>query len=365
MSFDPHTRRSRRACLKTAIGLAAGASTSLMSPIAAAWPSRYRIDVHAHLIPDFYRDAMRAYEVKGDGGLPTPTWSPGKAVDFMDKFGIQCQVVSLSEPGLSFLPDVAARVHMAEQVNNYIRDVLIGASTWSRSYRRFGGFATLPLGNPGVDGQELPAAIAEVHRALGRLGLNGVGLYTNYSGVYLGDPLLDPLMRTLNDRGALVFIHPVAPMVKPDLSIPTFVLEFPFETTRAVTHMLYKGIFLRYPKIRWLLPHAGGTIPFLSYRSGLLALNLNPRKSSYRNLFFDTALSSSPSAMAATREVTSVDHVMFGSDFPYAQLVYGLKLPGDPNPELNDTFDKTERLMVDRDNALAQMPSLAQRLGVV
>jgi len=322
-----------------------------------------RIDVHAHLIPDFYRAALNAYDVPSDGGLPPPAWTPEAAVRFMDKFGIQAQVVSLSEPGLRFLPDADSRHQMARQINDYIRQSLIGAPAYSNLYRRFGGFASLPLGRAD-DPQEVALSAQEALRALNVLGLDGVGLYSNYNGIYLGDPRLDPLMRTLDNLGAMVFIHPVAPPAGPDLSIPNFVLEFPFETTRAVTNMLYKGIFLRYPNIRWLLPHAGGTIPFLSYRSALLALNLDPRRSSYAKLFFDTALSAAPPAMAAVRQITEVSHVLLGTDYPYSQLTYALKLPGDPNPELNDSFNATERQLVDRGNALAQLPQLAKRLGL-
>jgi 6-methylsalicylate decarboxylase len=355
---------SRRHVLRTSLCVASGLASGLSLQSAQAATTPFRIDVHAHLIPDFYRAALKAYDVPNDGGLPPPAWSPASAVRFMDKFGIQTQVVSLSEPGLAFLPDAHTRDQMARQINDYMRDALIGVPPSSPNFRRFGGFASMPLGALD-DEQELALASQEARRAMLSLGLDGVGLYSSYRGIYLGDARLDPLMRTLNELGAMVFIHPVAPVAKPDLSIPNFVLEFPFETTRAVTNMLYKGIFLRYPRIRWLLAHAGGATPFLSYRSGLLALNLNPRQSAYGKLYFDTALSSSPAAMAATRQVTDVSHVLFGSDYPYAQIVYALKAPGDPNAELNDSFKPNERLQVDRGNALAQLPTVAKRLGIV
>lgn len=323
-----------------------------------------RIDVHAHLIPDFYRQAMADYQVEGDGGIPIPSWSPGAAVNFMDKFGIQAQVVSLSEPGFAFLPDRDARTQMARRINEYIRDGLVNVSPASPLYRRFGGFASLPLGDPD-DPAEVAAACAEAVRAINTLGLEGIGVYSSYQGIYLGDPRLDPLMRTLNQLGAYVFVHPVAPPVRPDLSMPNFVLDFPFETTRAVTHMLYKGVFLKYPFIRWQLAHAGGTIPFLSYRSALLALNLNPRSSSYSRLFYDTALSAAPPAMAAVRKITDVSHILLGTDYPYAGIVYALKFPGDPNSELNESFNASERVQVDRSNALAQLPRLSKRLGAL
>jgi len=353
----------RRQLLKAAIGVGvagSGGMTVLIAKAATSAPTR--IDVHSHLIPDFYRQAMDDYGVKADGGIPIPSWSTSSAVTFMDKFGIQAQVVSLSEPGFVFLPDRAARVSMARRINEYMRDELINAPAGSPHYRRFGGFASIPLANTN-DPAEVAAAGAEAIRGIQVLGLDGIGLFTNYSGVYLGDSRLDPLMQVLNDLGAYVCIHPVAPPVTSSLSMPKFVLDFPFETTRTVANMLYKGIFQRFPNIRWQLPHAGGAIPFLSYRSGLAAGNTNPNQSPYANLFFDTALSAAPPAMAAVRKVTDVSHVMLGTDYPYGGIVYSFKLPGDPNAELNDSFNPTERQQVDRSNALAQLPRLAARLG--
>ncbi|MEK8085268.1 amidohydrolase family protein [Aquabacterium sp. A3] len=354
---------TRRNSLRLLLGGGMGAVGALGGVrSAAAATGNSRIDVHAHFIPDFFRDALRAYGVQGDGGIPLPSWSIQEAVSFMDKFRIAAQVVSLSEPGLGFLPDLDSRVYMARQLNDYVRQALLGAPAYSEAHRRFGAFAVLPLSNA-TDEREVEAACQEAHRAVTVLGLDGVGLYSNHGGTYLGDPLLAPLMRTLNDLGAFVFVHPVAPPTRPEVDIPNFVLEFPFETTRAATNMLYKGIFWRYPRIRWMLAHAGGAIPFLSYRAGLLALHLDARNSAFSRLYFDTALSAAPPAMAAARKVTDTGHILFGSDFPYSKLVYSLKWPGDPNAELNDTFSSSERAMVDRANALAQMPRLKARLA--
>lgn len=360
--LDPKTDTGRRGLLRHALGMGVAAGAAGWSGAAGATTRGQRIDVHAHFIPDFFRQALKAYGVEGDGGLPLPTWSVSEAVSFMDKFGIQAQVVSLSEPGLGFLPDRASRVQMARDLNDYVRQTLLSASSYSQARGRFGGFAVLPMANPS-DEKEVQEACLEARRALTVLGMDGVGMYSNYLGTYLGEPTLAPLMQTLNDLGAFVFVHPVAPPVRPDVDIPTFVLEFPFETTRAATNMLYKGIYWRYPKIRWMLAHAGGTIPFLSYRAGLLALHLDAQKSAFSRLYFDTALSAAPPAMAAAKQVTDTSHILYGTDFPYSKTVYALKWPGDPNPELNTSFSSTERAMVDRTNALAQMPGLKSRIA--
>ncbi len=351
----------RRLLLKAATGLVAARGLLSSPALAAAAPTR--IDMHAHLIPDFYRKAMKDHKVSGDGGVGIPAWSPSAALSFMNKFGFQVQVVSLSEPGFGFLPDTAAREQMARQINDYIRDELVYAPAGTPQYRRFGGLGSVPLGR-GDDPRDVAAACTEAVRAIQVLGLDGISLYSNYKGVYLGDPRLDPLMQTLNELGAYVYIHPVAPPVRSSLSIPPFVLDFPFESTRAAANLLYQGVYRRFPRIRWQLSHGGGTIPYLSYRSGLAAQNTDPDKSSYAAMYFDSALSCAPAAMAALRKTTDVSHIMLGTDFPYSGISYAVKFSGDPNAELNLSFNATERQMIDRGNALAQLPGLARRLGV-
>ena len=128
----------RRQLLKATVG-AAAIGTGWCPNLASAAATPRRIDMHAHLIPDFYRKAMNDYQVKGDGGVGIPAWSTNSAVNFMDKFGFQAQVVSLSEPGFGFLPDRTARVNMAKQVSVWRASMLISeiasppnSSTWNR-----------------------------------------------------------------------------------------------------------------------------------------------------------------------------------------------------------------------------------------
>lgn len=360
----------RRQFLQRAAGLTA-ASASLLATggiagtaMAATGDSSspFRIDVHCHHIPDFYRLSMAANGILTAGGIPLPLWSPNMAVNFMDRFGIQVQVVSISEPGVTYLTSLSDRRDMAQRINDYTRDELV-RTTKAGVAGRFGGFGVMPLRDP-RNPLDILAACAEATRVTQKLQLDGIGLFSNYQGVYLGHPSLEPLMATLNALGALVFIHPVTPQDPPDLGLPSFLYEFPFDTTRAAVNLLYKGVFNRYPRIRWLLAHAGGTIPYLSYRTGLLRLNLDPTESSYKNLFFDTALSAAPPAMKGLREITSVSHVMFATDWPFAGPVYLARPSGDPAQELDLSFNPAERKLVDRDNALAQLPTLAARMGV-
>ena len=345
-------------------GVADAATTSLLGG------SPTRIDVHCHHIPDFYRLSLAEHGIVTAGGIPIPAWSPQLAVKFMNDYGIAVQVVSISEPGVTYLPTAAERKAMAQRINDWTRDTLL-ATTDPTLKKRFGGFAVLPLGDPN-DPIDVANACAEAVRAIKTLKLDGIGIFSQYDGVYLGDPRLEPLVATLQSLGAFVFVHPVTPAAYPDLGLPTFLYEFPFDTTRAAVNMSYHAVFTRYPNIRWLLAHAGGTLPFIAYRTSLLQLttavaqnlgigSLDKQNFDYGRLFYDTALSPAPSAMKSVREVTTVSHVMFATDWPFSGPVF--VVPGDPAPQLADTFNSLELPQVLRSNALNQFPTLRSRLS--
>lgn len=345
-------------------------STLLGGIISNILTGNYRIDVHCHHIPDFYRQSLADNGITTAGGIDLPSWTPDLAVDFMNKFAIQSQVLSISEPGVYYLPTAAQRLDMARRINDYTTNTLINSGN-AKYAGRFGGFACLPLGNP-EDSYDIENAKQEAIRALNTLRMDGIGLFSNYNGVYLGDPAFDPLMETLNSMGAMVFLHPVTPIAKPDIDLPTFLYEFPFDTTRAVVNMFYKNVFLRYPNIRWLLAHAGGAIPFLSYRVSLLKYypaiaqnlgisSLDDGTLAFNKMFYDTALSPTPAVMRSVRAVTSVDHIMFATDWPFSSQIF--TIPGDPAPQLKDTFSSSELNKVSRYNALDQFPRLKARIG--
>ena len=345
---------------------------SRITDSAANLANPFRIDVHCHHIPDFYRTSLASQGVLTAGGIPIPPWTPELAVGFMNEYGIQTQVVSISEPGCTHLNTPAERLALARQINDYTAGDLINSRN-PLLKGRFGGFGVLPLANP-KDPADLSNTLAEARRCIVELGMDGIGILSNYNGTYLGDPSLAPLMAELNRLGAMVFLHPVTP-VKPDsIKLPTFLFEFTFDTTRAAINMLYMGVYRLFPNIRWLLAHAGGTLPFLAYRSSLFtvspaaAQNLNFPElenlnafGSYSQLYYDTALSPAASAMKSVREVTSVEHILFATDWPFAAPVF--VVPGDPAPQLSETFDPQERRAVERSNALREFPALARRLN--
>ncbi|WP_354438398.1 amidohydrolase family protein [Marmoricola sp. OAE513] len=326
------------------------------------------MDVHCHHLPDFYVADLHEHGITEAGGKKLPAWSPQRAVTFMNSFGIAAQVVSISEPGVAYLPTAAQRDAMARKINDYTHETLINGS--GSASKRFGGFAVLPLGDLD-DSADIVNAQKEAVRAIKVLGFDGVGLFSQYKGVYLGDNRLKPLMNTLNQLGAMVFVHPVTP-VRPDLGLPAFLFEFPFDTTRAAVNLSYTNTFKFYSNIRWLLAHAGGVLPFLAYRTSLLQYVtpvmqntglgvLDEQSIDFGKLFYDTALSPAPSAMMSVREVAPVSHIMFATDWPFAAEIF--TIPGDPAPQLPRSFNPTELQKVLTGNALAQFPKLKKRLG--
>ncbi len=355
---------------------ACGSSSAAEVPVQNADPSlpgsAYRLAVQLHLIPDFYRLSLAAHGIVTAGGIPIPPWSPLLATAFMDEYGIQTQVLSISEPGVYYLPTVAERQAMAVQINDYLAG--LATSTDPLLQNRFGGFAVLPLGDLN-DAADIANACAEARRAITELKLDGIGVFSNYNGVYVGDPRFAPLLATLNELGAFVFLHPVTPSAVPAiplLSSFTFLYEFPFDTTRAAVNMLYNGVFELYPNIRWLLAHAGGALPFLANRVSVLTVypvlaqnldipSLYNQNLDFSKLYYDTALSPAPSAMRSVKAVADVSHIMFATDWPFSNLTF--VVPGDPAPQLGESFSSAELLQVNRNNALAQLPGIAARLG--
>jgi predicted TIM-barrel fold metal-dependent hydrolase len=184
--------------------------------------------------------------------------------------------------------------------------------------RRFGGLASLPL--PDVD-----AALAELAYAFDVLGLDGVTLHASVSGQYVGDPDFAPLLDELERRHAYVFVHPAFPEWLPSYPYPPWVLELPFETTRAALSLVFSGTLDRCPNVRFQLPHLGGAVPFLWHRMASLVQRdpsvqerlTRPALSYIRNFFLDTALALNPPAFAATLALVDGGRVIFGTDWPY------------------------------------------------
>jgi 6-methylsalicylate decarboxylase len=310
-----------------------------------------RIDVHHHILPPRY-----VAEV-GDARIGplivagrTPDWSPARSIEAMDRNGIATAVTSISAPGLWF-GDAQAAQKLARHCNDY------AAALRQDHPGRFGFFAGLPL--PDVD-----ASLTEIEHGLDVLRADGIGLLTNYAGRYPGDPAFAPVFDELDRRGAVVYFHPAAaPCCSCLPEIPAATLDFPFDTTRAVTSLLYSGTFARCRRIRFIFSHAGGTIPFLAQRIARLAVKPEFKKhvpdgvlAELKRLFYDTALSANAFAFRSLLQLVPPVQVLFGSDYPFA-----------PEATMADTvrglgelgLAEADLLAIERGNALSLMPGLA------
>lgn len=303
-----------------------------------------RIDTHQHIVPPEYAAWLEKHGVLA-GGLPIPAWSTEGALDLMDSAGIATGILSVSTPGVHLGDDAEARA-MARSVNEFAAAVV-------RAHPgRFGFFATVTL--PDVDG-----AIAEAAYALDALGADGVVLLTNVRGVYLGDPLFDPLMEELDRRKAVVFVHPSELPAPPVPGIPPFVADFLLDTTRAGINMCRQGWMARYPNVKIILSHGGGFIPYAAERMARMCCangNAENGIELLRRFYFDTALSSSPYALPSLLAFADPSRITFGSDWPYAPKARSLHFA-----QLLDAFDLRPEMRgaIDRGNAQKLFPRLA------
>ncbi|SIO69270.1 Predicted metal-dependent hydrolase, TIM-barrel fold [Burkholderia sp. GAS332] len=267
-----------------------------------------KIDTHQHFLPKLYVDAvgLDLLNAAMPGGV-APTWSVEAAIAMMDENGIDEGILSISSGPT--LPDAAT---LLRKCNDH------AAELRSRHTGRFGSFASLPL--PDID-----ASLKEVSYCLDELKVDGFIAFTNYNGLYLGDEHFTPLWEELNRRGTVVFIHPNQPPHEVPTVAPASVLEFPFETTRTATSLIMSGATNRFRNIRFILSHAGGTLPFLVPRIALsismmpaVAERVGDTLAAVRSFYFDTALSVGNSPLSALAQVADPDHILFGTDFPFA-----------------------------------------------
>jgi predicted TIM-barrel fold metal-dependent hydrolase len=311
MAFD------RRAFLGgTAGAVVAGA---LPQHAFAQTAKRGRIDVHNHLVPPAYLAAGRAQIIAGADTSPLPVlnWNPTTLLAEMDASGVATAVLSMSTPGITELGKGRAETRrIARSCNEYAASLL-------RQYPgRFGSFAALPL--PDVEG-----ALAEAAYALDVLKLDGIGLLTSYGDRYPGDASFRPLFAELNRRKAVVFVHPTSPQCcSTSLPYPASLDEFMFDVTRAITSMLFGGVFTTYPDIAFIFTHAGGTMTPIAARINAFGARHHEYDAAVphgvyaqlKQLHYDIANSTNASAMSALMNLVPASQILFGSDTPYVPI---------------------------------------------
>lgn len=252
------------------------------------------IDVHHHIIPKL-----------APKSLNFPKWSIEEDLETMGRLGIEVSLLSVPVSGNS---------EMILGINEHL------ASLVQYNPNRYGFFASLSL-------ECIDSALGQVEFAYKSLHAEGFILPTNHNGLYLGSEKLLPLLEELNRCEAVVLIHPSAPSGEnfPSFDRDLSVYEYPLETTRAVMDMIYKDRMSQFPNIKWIISHAGGTIPYLSHRLSIahewkgVSQNEDKVLEAINALYFDLALSTADNVYQCLKGVTSMSHMLLGTDFPLRQ----------------------------------------------
>src|SRR6266849_3154298 len=248
---------------------------------------------------------------RGRGGLGP--WTPEQSLEQMDKFDIAVAMMSMTQMGDILYDGTAKGAAAVRTGNDY------GAKIMAEHPKRFGLFTGVPL--PDIDG-----VMKEIEYGLDKLKADGIGIYTNDNhNRWPGDPYYEPMWQELNRRNAIVYMHPLAPQCCRDLndSVPNAMNEFDFDITRACTSILANGVLHRYPNLKIIIPHSGGTMPMIAGRIKDRYPH-DPKRDEYipngvipelQKFYIDIAHASFPYPMAAMLKFAQPDHVLFGTDF--------------------------------------------------
>ena len=298
--------------------LAAG----LLAPgLASAAGKPRRIDVHHHIVPPAWLEALKAS--KQDNPILN-NWTPEKSLADMDKAGITTAIVSPTTPQVGFLPPAdAARVARA-------------SNEWARKLAddhpgRFGVWAMLPM--PYVD-----ESLKEIAYVFDTLKVDGIGMMTNYGDKWLGYDELAPVFAELNRRKAVVYTHPTGANCCVNLvkGVSDAAVEYGADTTRTITNLIFSGASIKNPDINFIFSHGGGVLSSVAERLRIQMVTTPPYKGKFtremvdhelRRFFYDTAQVSNEVTIQAVAKLVGISQIVFGTDYPYrtgAEHVAGL-----------------------------------------
>ena len=273
-----------------------------------------QIDLHSHAITKGYLNYIKANGAEMDEGFPIPAWDAKQHIAFMDKAGIQTAVLTMPAPQPWF-GDAEASAAVCRSYNEEC------AALKARYPGRFLFCAALPL-------PDVPHALEEARYALEVLGADGIKLATNSYGQYLGDPALDTLMAYLDQQKAVIILHPHKPSaVNAQLvaDVPLASYEYLAETTRTVINMVAYDVLVRYPHLKVVVPHCGSFLPnaLPRFRSLLPVMVkqgiMQPVdvEANLSHIYYDLAGAPTDEVLDALLTITTPDHILYGSDYPY------------------------------------------------
>ena len=279
------------------------------------------IDVHHHHGTARFAKFM---DQPSDRAFPPNTWRVEEALEDMDAAGVATAVLSQFPP---------YHLGSADERRSLARELNEAAARHALDHPgRFGIFTSLPL--PSIDD-----CLAEIAYGFDVLGADGVAMSTSVDGKWLGHPFFEPLYEELNRRKAVVYVHPYTPACCTGLvpEIPEYIIEYGTDTTRTIGSLIWSGTTVKYPDIRFIMSHGGGTMPFLIERflagtqaeivPGIVTKGKSPPfvppqppggvLSELRRMYYDTAQCANPIALRALRDVVNPSQILYGSDYFY------------------------------------------------
>ena len=321
-----------------------GLGLALSGGVARAADKPHRIDVHHHVVPPIWVDAVKKAKLDNP---PMTNWTPEKSLEDMDKAGVATSILSPMPPQVGFLP-AAESARVARGSNEWTRQL-------ANDHRgRFGVFAMLPLPN-------IEESLKEIAYAFDVLKVDGVGVMTSYGDKWLGYPEFTPIWEELNRRKALVYTHPTGANCCVNLlpMIADSSIEWGTDTTRTLASLIFSGTSMKFPDVNFIFSHGGGVLTAVAERFRMQMLMMPPYKGKFtrdmvdhelRRFYYDTAQVANEVTIQALAKLVPVSQIVFGSDFPYrtgAEHVAGLK----------ERFSGADLAGIERGNALRILPA--------
>src|SRR6202790_824903 len=346
-------RLSRRKVLRMLSAIGAGVTISPRAFGQGVGGGPRIIDTHHHIFPPAFT-ARNLKRMTDDSptfpGSFYTGWTPRYSLEQMDQNGVATAIGSMTSPGVWFGNNEEGRKN-ARDCNEY------GAKMAQDFPGRFGMWGAIPL--PDTEG-----SLREIEYIYDTLKLDGIGLLTSYdAGKLLGHPNFAPVLEELNRRKAVIFVHQtVSCCAMPVRHVSRVPIDFPTDPTRTITDLIYSGSLMRFPNIRWIFSHGGGTVLMLTPRLAGNGLTPEERAATIPNgfehelqkLYFDIAsVALSAVSMAAVLKGIPKEHLLFGSDIPFFTME---RIAAAVNK-----FDvsASDLRMIQRENALELLPRLS------
>ena len=326
-----------------ALGAGALLPSAAVAADAALKSKHRRIDVHHHFV-------LPEYMQRGGLVPPLKNWTVERSLEDMEKGGVTTAMLSVTTPVLQVIADNGKMMDRAliRRCNDF------GAKLVADYPGKFGLFAALPL-------TDVEGSLKEIEYAFDTLKADGIGLFTSYGTQYLGNAAFDPIFAELNRRKAVIYTHPVSPSCCSGIikEINDSEIEYGTDTSRALASMVFTGASQRYPDIRMIFSHGGGTVPFLIRRfikdakgvPSLAKLLPNGFMPEAHRFYYDIAQIPIRAPLLSLKDVVPVSHMVFGTDYPYltaAEHVEGLKEARVFNAKELRAIDENTALLVPR-----------------